>query len=284
LNASHPKAPALFLRDDRSLGVGNIDGPNSLSQYNEHTFLQYFTNIHYRRFLARDAGKNQELIKYEKWLSIIKDIFRQMYRDKALDFVPMESDFAVRLSSGHTFGMNQMARGYELLLCTFSAIMGEMDRATDNACDYSLPYIVFIDELETHLHVELQKWVLPFLTNLFPNTQFIVTTHSPFVITSLENSVVYDLERREQLENPWIYSYESVIEAFLDTDMYSAEIKDRLRRYKELYLKSRTPEETKAFARVKAELELVPPASREIYMAFHTLERERKAAGNGKAN
>lgn len=47
---------------------------------------------------------------------------------------------------------------------------------------------------ETHLHVELQKRALPFLTRIFPNVQFVVTTHSPFVVTSLSNAVVYSLE------------------------------------------------------------------------------------------
>ena len=47
---------------------------------------------------------------------------------------------------------------------------------------YDLQGIVLIDEIETHLHVELQKKILPFLTNFFPNIQFVITTHSPFIL------------------------------------------------------------------------------------------------------
>lgn len=47
------------------------------------------------------------------------------------------------------------------------------------------PGIVLIDEVELHLHPAWQQTVLPTLTKIFPKTQFIVTTHSPQVLTSI---------------------------------------------------------------------------------------------------
>lgn len=47
------------------------------------------------------------------------------------------------------------------------------------------PGIVLIDEVELHLHPSWQQKVLPSLMQIFPNVQFIVTTHSPQVITSI---------------------------------------------------------------------------------------------------
>jgi predicted ATPase len=131
--------------------------------------------------------------------------------------------------------------------------------------NYGQSAIVMIDEIETHLHVELQKQILPFLTQMFPNIQFIVATHSPFVITSLENAVVYDLEKRTTLEKPSFYSYETVVESFLDTDMYSEELKKYFERYKELCFKERTPEENEEFLREKSELEIMSQPSRELF-------------------
>ena len=59
---------------------------------------------------------------------------------------------------------------------------------------YNKEGIVLIDEIETHLHIGLQKKILPFLIGFFPNIQFIVTTHSHFVINSIENAIIYDLK------------------------------------------------------------------------------------------
>jgi len=140
--------------------------------------------------------------------------------------------------------------------------------------------IAMIDGIETHLHVAMQRKVLPFLVNRFPNVQFIVTTHSPFVMTSLENAIVYDLGKNERLENPNFYSYDTVIESFLDTSLYSNELQGYFAHYKELCLKHRTPEENEEFLKVKAELEIRAMPSTELYIAFQELERARKSAIN----
>ena len=72
--------------------------------------------------------------------------------------------------------------------------------------------IVMIDEIDAHLHVSLQKKILSFLTSSFPKVQFIVTTHSPFVVSSVKDAVIYDLSKLEQVEDLSMYSYEAVLE------------------------------------------------------------------------
>ena len=156
-----------------------------------------------------------------------------------------------------------------LMLIRFEIDNGEVD--------YDKSAIVLIDEIETHLHVELQKRVLPFLTKMFPNVQFIATTHSPFVVTSIENVTVYDLEKNERLETPFFYSYDTVIESFLETSMYSNELKRYFKRYEELCFKERTTEENEEFLQAKAELEIKSIPSTELYIAFQDLEKRRKA-------
>lgn len=94
--------------------------------------------------------------------------------------------------------------------------------------------IVLIDELETHLHIELQKKILPFLTEFFPRLQFIVTTHSPYILNSIPNARAYDLEKHIELENLSVYSSEDLAEAYFDTDEYSEVLKEKLEKYKEL--------------------------------------------------
>ncbi len=47
----------------------------------------------------------------------------------------------------------------------------------------------------------MQKEILPILTKIFPNIQFIITTHSPFILSSLDNAVIYDLENKTLVEN-----------------------------------------------------------------------------------
>lgn len=57
--------------------------------------------------------------------------------------------------------------------------------------------VVIIDEPENHLHPSLQRDFLGNLTRGFPDVQFIVATHSPFVITSVKESKIYALRYSE---------------------------------------------------------------------------------------
>lgn len=99
--------------------------------------------------------------------------------------------------------------------------------------------IVLIDEIETHLHLSLQKAILPMLTKVFPNIQFIVTTHSPFVLNSLSDSVAYDLEKQLRLEDLTDYSYEALAEGYFKVTSDSSYLQTKLNRFKELAVKAK---------------------------------------------
>ena len=55
------------------------------------------------------------------------------------------------------------------------------------------PFAVTFDEPENHLHPEMQKTLLPNFLSAFPNVQFIIASHNPFIISSAPDSNVYVL-------------------------------------------------------------------------------------------
>lgn len=59
-------------------------------------------------------------------------------------------------------------------------------------------FTVLIDEPENHLHPSLQREFLPSLLGAFPRVQFVVATHSPFVVTARPDSKVYALDYNER--------------------------------------------------------------------------------------
>ncbi|MEI8248476.1 MAG: AAA family ATPase [Lentisphaerota bacterium] len=60
--------------------------------------------------------------------------------------------------------------------------------------------VVLIDEIDLHLHPKWQREVVGDLQKAFPQIQFIATTHSPFIIQSLEAGQIIDLSRISGLE------------------------------------------------------------------------------------
>lgn len=58
---------------------------------------------------------------------------------------------------------------------------------------FSQPIILFLDEIDIHLHPKWQRRILPAIQKLLPNAQVFVSTHSPFVVGSVEDAWVYRL-------------------------------------------------------------------------------------------
>lgn len=54
--------------------------------------------------------------------------------------------------------------------------------------------ILFLDEIEVHLHPKWQYRILPLTKTIFPNAQIFITTHSPFILNSIDNAKIYQLE------------------------------------------------------------------------------------------
>ena len=92
-----------------------------------------------------------------------------------------------------------MSSGELALLCLFGELIRQADKISNNIGN--IPGIVLIDEIDKHLHIKLQKEVLPKLIKFFPNIQFIITSHSPFFNLGLEdenglNYKIYDLDNK----------------------------------------------------------------------------------------
>ena len=89
---------------------------------------------------------------------------------------------------------------------------------------HTIEKFVIIDEIDVHLHISLQRIILPFFMKAFPNIQFIVSTHSPFVITSTDNTVVFDLTKDELIEEDLTnFSYDSIVKGLFHVDTTNGE-------------------------------------------------------------
>lgn len=98
----------------------------------------------------------------------------------------------------------------EVMLCTktgnfpIDAVSGGISSIIDITwqlymfADTSESFVALIDEPENHLHPELQKSFLGNLIKAFPNVQFIVATHNPFMISAVKESNVYVLDYNEE--------------------------------------------------------------------------------------
>jgi predicted ATP-binding protein involved in virulence len=84
--------------------------------------------------------------------------------------------------------LNQLSDGYRSMLAMvmdFSRRLVQANPHLENPLDAEA--ILLIDEIELHLHPKWQQTVIPSLRRAFPNTQLILTTHSPQVLTTIDS-------------------------------------------------------------------------------------------------
>jgi RNAse (barnase) inhibitor barstar len=62
-------------------------------------------------------------------------------------------------------------------------------------------FVVVMDEPENHLHPSMQRMLLGSLLDAFPSAQFIIATHSPFMVSSVKDSAVYALRYMSSQQN-----------------------------------------------------------------------------------
>lgn len=101
---------------------------------------------------------------------------------------------------------------------------------------------LFLDEIEVHLHPTWQYKILNMLKKLLPNAQIFITTHSPFIINSIDNAKIYILELdncksklKEVLNSETGWSVEYVLEHILNTkNRFGYETTNDLKRFNEI--------------------------------------------------
>ncbi|WP_414586397.1 AAA family ATPase [Scytonema sp. PCC 10023] len=174
------------------------------------------------------------------------------HRDKQLESVrgaisslqPDFSDLRVERSplrmtvkkQGQQLIVNQLSDGEKCLL----ALVGDLARRLAIA-NPGLPDplqgngVVLIDEIELHLHPKWQRQIIPALTRTFPNCQFIITTHSPQVLSHVKPDSIYLLEATpegivtEQPENSFGRDSNQILEDLMGVSERPQEIKENLR-------------------------------------------------------
>ncbi|UBU47705.1 AAA family ATPase [Cobetia amphilecti] len=96
---------------------------------------------------------------------------------------------------GKTLNVLQLSQGEKSLMALVGDIarrLAMMNPSMDNPLEGD--GVVLIDEVDMHLHPTWQRNIISKLASTFPNCQFIVTTHSPLVISECKDALVYSVE------------------------------------------------------------------------------------------
>ena len=92
--------------------------------------------------------------------------------------------------------LRQLGYGYQTLITWMVDFASRMiERYPDSPDPFAEPAVVLVDEIDLHLHPQWQRKLISYLTERFPNTQFIATAHSPLVVQAATDANIAVLRR-----------------------------------------------------------------------------------------
>ncbi|MDR2952521.1 MAG: ATP-binding protein, partial [Treponema sp.] len=178
-------------------GLQNVIDENRRAGYDQNVgskLEQHLVNLRTRRALAIAEDYDQALADaIENWFYQFEKNLKYLFQDDSLRlfFNSNKNKFSIELKDNPPFTFQTLSAGYRAVLDIYADLL--MRTEYFSISPTALEGVVFIDEAEAHLHISLQRLILPFFVDSFPKIQFIVTTNSPYVLTSVRDILVFDL-------------------------------------------------------------------------------------------
>ena len=205
----------------------NVDGNEYLFRGKDITNVEdWLLNLFISQQLkVEQAARHLELAKKVLTSGILPDVLEVNLKSQELgssfeNFVEFRTDYGwVRL--------RDLGYGYQTMIAWVLDLVKRMvERYPDSPNPLTEPAIVLVDEIDLHLHPDWQRRIIAHLTKYFPNTQFIVTAHSPLVVQSADEVNLVILKKTADhvtIEQPKIRSFKGWTVEEILTDLMDLE-------------------------------------------------------------
>lgn len=138
-------------------------------------------------------GDVNATIESESVLAQCNLVLRRVLDDKDVRFVWLgrKSSDKLAVARGNEIclpNLDALSGGQSILLGLFGTLLRYGDQSSNgHALNLaSIEGICVVDEIDSHIHVDLQHRILPTLIKLFPRVQFIISSHSPLFVLGME--------------------------------------------------------------------------------------------------
>jgi predicted ATP-binding protein involved in virulence len=165
--------------------------------------------------------------------------------------------------------IKELSLGYRTLVAWMVDLASRLfDRYPQSPNPLAEPAVVLVDEIDLHLHPKLQRDLMSFLSEIFVNTQFIATAHSPLIVQAATNANLVLLRREGDhvvIENDVKAIRNWRVDQILTSDLFGLEsarppqVDDLLEERTKILSKSRlTKKDRKRLEEVEAEIGSLP--------------------------
>ena len=167
-------------------------------------------------------------------------------------------------TEGIDLEIEQLSGGYKAVLSVVADIAKRLSIANPGSLNpLEEEAVILIDELDLHLHPRWQKEIVEDLKRTFPKCQFIISTHSPFIVQSLEAEELFDIQTMQFAKEKGNYkgwSIEAIQEYKMGVEPKTSVFNNYLERFSAAMDNENYDEARKLYEKLK---EMVSPDSQE---------------------
>lgn len=182
-------------------------------------FTSWWANLEATKLISPD---NQNIINL--CFEIFSKFMGEEIESAGLKKVKPNTELWLKYDTGKLLPFHLASQGYQSVMGWIGFIIQRMIEANE---DYPLPLnqpsIIIIDEVDQLLSVKWQQNIIGILKSFFPNTQWIISTHSPMVLTKLDKKQVVQLHERDgkivaetNEVDLWMWQYGDIIRQYFD--------------------------------------------------------------------
>lgn len=191
---------------------------------------QHLVNLRVRSAISAQMGEDSERAEeINSWFKSLLINLQYLFEDESIN-LKFDADklrFLIQQKGKVDYTFQTLSSGYLAIFDIYADLLMRTEYL--NITPAELKGVVLIDEIDVHLHVSLQRKIFPFLSSSFPNIQFIVTTHSPFVVTSTDDALIYDLSTGSESNDMSMFSIEAVVEGLLGVPSVSRQLEETIK-------------------------------------------------------
>lgn len=240
-------------RQISSYELGAIQEPSTSPLVNALSFtetantsdlVQWLANSYTKELLADKDGNSAAASRYRSSREMIESAIREVTGED-IHFEMAYEPLGINIRrDAIAFELNLLPDGSKSILSWIADLIMRLDRISwiDSRPILEREFLLLLDEVDIHLHPAWQRKILPMVQKLFPNAQIFVSTHSPFVVSSVSDAWVYLFgvkdgvaSLRERVESKAGTSVSSVLEALFGVrEEFDVDTEAKLKQFYEL--------------------------------------------------
>jgi predicted ATP-binding protein involved in virulence len=200
--------------------------------------FQWIANNKTRAALSFQKGNNKESDRYLLSIQKIETAIGEII-GRNIEFVIDEDSLNVMIKlDNESLHYNTLADGYKSVISWLTDLIFRLDYMPKEGQEN---FTLFLDEIDIHLHPAAQRRILPVIQKLFPKAQIFLTTHSPFIIGSVDDAWIYKFKLDEKGNSvldgePFLSedakSYRYILEQVFDiTKQFGVDVEKKLEKF-----------------------------------------------------